>query len=112
MNDAILLNPIPHIMIGTTPTITLNVPQSIDMSIILNFYFSVEQGGTIIKKSGESLAVNDHTITSTLTQEDTLRLSVGDAIIQLNWTYAGSLRTGSKRYYVQIDDNSLKEVLQ
>lgn len=113
MSDAILLNPIPHIMIGTTPTITLRVPQSVDMSVIQHFYFSIEQSeNPIIIKSNSDLAIDDHTVTSTLSQNDTLKLSAGEAIIQLNWTYAGSTRTGSKRYYIQIDDNSIKEVLQ
>lgn len=110
--DVITLNPVPKIKVGTTPTITVHLPDTVDMSAILNFYLSIDQSPVLLEKSGMDISIDGHAVAASFTQADTLKLSAGTAIIELTWTYGGSLRTGSKRYYVQVIGTSIKRVLQ
>lgn len=72
---------------GTTPTNTFTVP--IDLSDY-TVYISYQQNGKIlVEKTGEDLTFNTdgdtHTITLSLSQEDTLAFAVGDVQIQLRY---------------------------
>lgn len=58
---------------GTTPTLTFTLPFS--TSQIQVGYICVKQGNTIILRDMEKCSVDDKSISTKLTQEETLRLS-------------------------------------
>lgn len=72
---------------GITPTITLTLPEDIDLSQARNVYvtISTKNGKNKITLTGDALTIDANVITTTLRQEDTLKLS--QAYIQVNWTY-------------------------
>lgn len=100
-------------LVGTTPTFTLILPQEYNLQTADKVYFAMKQGNVLIKKESPSgVAVMANKAQIYLSQRDTLRFKKGTAKIQLNWTYSNGNRGGSKEKEIVIDENLLEEILE
>ena len=85
---------------GITPTITLTLPEDINLEYASNVYVTFQEYTSLIDapifagrepvkmtKTGDDLVINANTITVTLSQEETLSFKPGAVQIQVNWTY-------------------------
>lgn len=71
---------------GITPTITLTLPDGIDLGTANNVYVTIaNKRGKKLTKTGADLDIDENVVKVTLTQEETLGLS--QAYIEVNWTY-------------------------
>ena len=97
---------------GTTPTITVTVPQSVDLTLATNVYATMKQNGFTLCKSGDVLTLTAHSCSFTLTQAESLRFVANtDAEIQLNWTYDNGLRGSIYILTLPVYDNLEGRVL-
>lgn len=97
---------------GTTPTFTLTVPETVDLTTAGNVYATFRQGTTTRTKSGDDLDVSAHQVDVYLDQSETLAFTTGDVEIQLNWTFAGGRRAASTITKVTFDENLLRRVVE
>lgn len=97
---------------STTPTFVLTLPQDIDLSEAENVYFTLQQSGTVITKTGDQLTVSGNTASVSLSQTDTVALLQGTANVQLNWTYSGGLRAASEIVKINITKNLITGVIE
>ncbi len=97
---------------GITPTFTLTLPETVDLTATENVYVTFAQGSLLLTKTGESLVVTEHEVDVYLSQEETLSFSQGKVLVQLNWTYADHSRGCSEIVGIDWDANLLKEVLE
>ena len=76
---------------GTTPTVTLTLPQDVDLSSATVAYMSFGQNGKdLFDIAIADLVLADNTATATLTQAQTLQLEAGRMTqIQLRWLDSG-----------------------
>lgn len=74
---------------GTTPTYTLTLPETIDLSQASNVYvsFSDKSGTELVRKTGADLTISANVINVFLSQAETLSFPLGTILIQVNWTY-------------------------
>ena len=74
---------------GTTPTYTLTLPETIDLSQASNVYvsFADKSWTELLRKSDSDLEISANEIQVFLTQAETLAFPVGVVLIQVNWTY-------------------------
>ena len=72
---------------GITPTITLTLPEQVDLSTAQNVYVTLLSGNEKNTKTGTDLVIDVNEIEMTLTQEETLAFAPGAVYIQVNWTY-------------------------
>ena len=96
---------------GTTPTFILTLPNTVDLGAISNLYFSLEQGTTKLRKTGNELSINGQDVSVYLTQAETLKFNTGRANLQLNWTYPDGSRACSNIVNVNVGLNLIKEVV-
>ena len=97
---------------ATTPTFILSLPNTVDLSLAANIYFSLRQGKLEIQKKNDDLVVDGQTVFVYLSQEETLQFQYGSAQIQLNWTYDDGSRACTNIANVQVSSNLLKEVVE
>ena len=97
---------------ATTPTFILTLPNDIDLDEAVHVYFTMRQNGSVIEKSDSDLTIDANEVSVYLSQEETLKLSIGAARIQLNWTYANGSRACSTIATVAVDENLLKAVVE
>ncbi len=95
----------------TTPTFILTLPETVDLSLVQNLYFSLTQGKTEIVKTGSALVVEGQTVSVYLSQDETKLFNSGKASLQLNWTYANGSRACSTIVAVDVGRNLLDEVV-
>lgn len=96
-------------MQGLTPTITVKVPNTVDLTQAAGVYPSIKQGGRIIRP--QIFDVDEHQVDVYLTQEDTLSLVMGPAEIQLNWVFATGQRAATRPNRFNVLSNHILEVL-
>lgn len=97
---------------GCTPTIRLTV-QSVDLSLAKNVYATFTLGlGEKIRKEGDAIQVEPHRVSLRLTQEESLKIISDTTKVQLNWTYPGGMRMGTKIGHISIDEQLEMEVLE
>lgn len=96
---------------ATTPTFTLKLPNSVDLTEAASVYFNLTQAQTQIQKTGEDLTVSAHQVEVYLSQAETLSLAIGNAEIQLNWVYANGARACSNIVMIPVTKNLLKAVV-
>lgn len=96
---------------ATTPTFIMTLPDTVDLLQANHVVWTLEQGKVKISKSDEDLTFDSHTVTVSLSQEETLILTRGNAQIQLNWTYADGSRACSNIENVPVDPNLYKAVI-
>ena len=97
---------------ATTPTFILTLPNDIDLDQAAHVYFTLRQNGSVIEKSDSDLTINANEVDVYLSQTETLKLSIGAARLQLNWTYANGSRACSTIATVTVDENLLKAVVE
>ena len=96
---------------ATTPTFVLTLPDTVDLTEPIHFYFTLRQGIVRIEKADSDLVIDGQTISVYLSQAETLTLTPGIVKLQLNWTYANGSRAASEIVSVNVTDNLLKEVV-
>lgn len=96
---------------GTTPTFVATLPQTVDLEQAEHVYFTFDQGGRKITKQDASLTIDKNTAAVSYTQAETILWAVGQAFLQLNWTYADGKRACSNIVTIEITENLLREVL-
>ena len=94
---------------ATTPTIIMNLPETVDLTQAQTIVFSLVQGSTNIKKTITD--VEAHQVSVFLSQTDTLGLSNGTAQVQLNWTYPDGNRACTDIVNINVTPNLLKAVI-
>lgn len=97
---------------GTTPTFTLTVPATVDLTTTSNVYVTFSQGNKELTKTGSSIVVSAQSVDVYLTQEETLMFLPGTVRIQLNWTFSGGQRACSNIRTILVDANLITEVLE
>lgn len=96
-------------MQGLTPTITITVGTSTDLTEAGNVYPSIKQGKAVLQP--DDFFVSAHQVDIYLTQAETLALDPGVAEVQLNWVYATGQRGATKPKAITVLPNHLLEVL-
>ena len=94
---------------ATTPTIIMNLPNTVDLTQAQTIVFTMTQGSTVIKKVITD--ASEQQVSVYLTQDDTLGLSNGLAQIQLNWTYSDNSRACTNIVNINVTPNLLKAVI-
>ena len=100
-----------------TPTITMTFPAEMDFDETAHVCFTMTQGNrAVIEKSDAQLTIDDNVVQVWLSQADTLKLAVGEAKYQLNWTYpadgAGNVARGASDVHtMRITENLKNEVM-
>ena len=92
---------------GTTPTIILTL-NKVDLTSLKSVYVTFCQYGKMItKKNGdEGVAITEHSVSVSLTQEETLRLTPGTVEVQLR-----GLTKGGDAFATNVATVVVKEVL-
>lgn len=96
---------------ATTPTFTLKLPDTVDLTEAASVYFNLTQSATQIQKTGADLTVEAHQVQVFLSQAETLSLAIGNAELQLNWVYADGSRACSNIVMIPVTKNLLKAVV-
>lgn len=99
-----------NVIRATTPTIkyTFNV---VSVSDITKAYLTIKKGDTVIEKDITDATVGEDFLAWTLTQAETLSISAGSALMELNWLTAGGTRGASGKNTVIFDTNLKEEVI-
>ena len=99
-------------MQALTTTFTSTFPvEKIDISLVHSINFTIAQGTTKIVKEGNDIEVNGQTLSTTLSQEESLRITQGRVKVQWNWLFEDGARGGSKQKIFEVEDNLYKEVM-
>lgn len=101
---------------GVTPTFTFKAPEEVDLSLASKIWvtFSTMDERELLTKAGSDLVITGNSAEAYLTQEETLKLPIGDIKVQLNWLYQEGNRTKracSNKLIINIDSNLKREVL-
>lgn len=97
---------------GTTPTFTLQFPDTIDLTLAEEFVFTLSQGSAVVEKYGADMTISAHSVEVYLEQEDTLKFQMySDAKMQLNWVYSDGSRGCSKVKTISVEENLHDEVM-
>ena len=94
---------------ATTPTIIMNLPNTVDLTQAQTIVFTLTQGSNLIKKVITNASA--HQVSVYLTQEETLGLSNGNAQVQLNWTYSDGSRACTNIVNISVTPNLYKGVI-
>lgn len=107
---------------GTTPIVTLDVPQNFDNT---NVYVTIDQNGTQITKASRESAdieITKHykedgtfdysAVAMYLTQAETLSLEVGKARVQVGWVDFINQAYKSDIGTIDIEESLLQEVME
>lgn len=100
---------------ATTPMITFNFPENIDMTQAsdVKVTFKSNRYGYKLTKTADDLVVEAHSVSVFLTQEETLKFGLGSSEAQINWLYnEGTVmkRACSNIVALTINENLLNEV--
>lgn len=106
---------ITEIIQGSTQTLELSLPASIDLTNA-NIYFSISQfKRTVLEKmntDGGPISVDGNTVTVNLSQIDTLQLQEGEANAMLNIVYNdGATRIPTYKAPITVIANQITRVL-
>lgn len=98
---------------GTTVPLVFDLDETLDTSTIQagSLVLKIRQLDMELEKSGEDLTLNDHAITVQLTQEESLKLTVGTAEAQANWLYTNGTRDASDVGYFEVERQLLERVI-
>ena len=97
---------------GTTPTFTLTLPETVDLSLAAKVYATFKQDTKKLTKTGDDITVGSHTVDVFLSQEETLSFYGGDVEVQLNWTYDDGKRACTNIVTIHVLKNLEAVVLQ
>ena len=95
---------------GITPTITLTLPESVDLDSAQNVYVTFKDHDKKMTKTGSDISVEDNVVSVYLNQEETLSFCPGAVWIQVNWTYSeeGTIKRASSDIVSLIFRNGLE----
>ena len=103
---------------GTTPAVTLSIPNGgdLDLTGADSVFVTVKQGFRTVTKQGEDLEIRPQEVTFRLTQEESLGFTEGRAEVQLNWLSADAgdglpSRGATKVKEIEIGRQLLTEVV-
>lgn len=100
---------------GTTPTYTLTLPETVDLTMASEVHVSFSDNNKeILRKTGNDLEITAHSVSVYLTQEETLSFPNGNVQIQLNWIYTDRgkrKRACSEKAVIKANKNLIDEVL-
>ncbi len=99
----------------TTPTFTLTLPDSVDLTQATNVYVTFAKGDNKMTKTDEEIEVSAHSVDVYLSQEETAAFTSGLVQIQMNWTYSetgGIRRACTEIVTVNVTPNLLNEVVE
>ena len=98
---------------GTTPTFFFTLPDELTESNIAEINISFSQNNEVVfSKDSETCSfMDEHTIVTTLEQEDTLALMAGDCWFQLKLKDSGGNVLASQIYKAKVDKILSDEVL-
>lgn len=100
-----------EIIRGTTPTIKYTF-KVINVSQVSLAYLTIKYGGTVvIEKDIVDAVVGEGSISWTLSQADTLKLTFPECRMMLNWVLEDGTRGASLETQVHIRDNHKNEVI-
>lgn len=95
----------------TTPVFTLTFTEKdLDLTQASDVYVTFTQASTSITVTGESLDVEEKTISVSFSQEETARFCVGDVFIQANWLASGK-RAASEVVTYEFTEQLLQRVI-
>lgn len=98
---------------GTTPALVLRVKDK-DLTEA-TIFASIRTGTNVVTKTGDDLTVTtddgDTLVTMTLTQNETLKLNTGDALIQIRYIDENGLAWATTKAKVTVKDVIYKEVI-
>lgn len=97
---------------GTTPTFTLALPETVDLTAARNVYVSFKGGSRALTKSGSDLDISPHSIDVYLDQKETLSFMQGTVDVQVNWTYANGRRAATLIKKIEMSPNLLERVVE
>lgn len=96
----------------TTPTVTLTLPNEVDLTTADNVYVTFAKQDGVITKTGEDLTVSAHQVEVALTQRETATFKGARVAIQVNWTYSGGQRACSNIAFAEVGENLLDKVVE
>lgn len=99
----------------TTPTFSLTVPDTVDLTEADNVYATFASSGYKVTKTGEEIEVTANQVDVYFSQAETGAIPAGTLRIKLNWTYqqGGKVkRACSTTGTIDVDDNLLNEVVE
>lgn len=100
-----------NVIRATTPTIKYNF-HVVSVSDIVKAYLTIKKAGAVtIEKSLEDATVGEDFLAWTLTQQETLSIAAGSAVIELNWLTQGGTRGASGRTNLTFEPNLKEEVI-
>lgn len=99
-------------MQATTPTFSLILPETVDLTEAENVYVTFQQGSNILTKTGEELDVSAHQVDVYLSQHETLQFGQGVVDLQMNWTFSGGQRAATENAKIDWVANLLKKVVR
>lgn len=97
---------------GTTPTFTLILPETVDLTQARNVYVSFRGSTRALTKSGNDIDVTAHSIDVYLDQRETLSFAQGLVDVQVNWTYANGRRAATLIKKIELTPNLLDKVVE
>ena len=86
--------------------------QGIDLTAAVNVYVTFQSGAFKLTKSGEDLVIGEKSIGVKLSQKETSHFSVGNVMIQANWTTGTGDRAASEVVNYTITKQLLAEVIE
>ena len=94
---------------GTTPTIILNLSTSVDLEQVKEMWVTLKSAlkEKTYEKSELTIEPSSHTVSVTLSQEDTLEFSAGEIRIQVRF-----LLENGRAYATNIKALKLEEILK
>lgn len=96
---------------GTTPSITFTF-DDIDASLISVAYLIMRQAGSkVIEKDITSATIDENTLTWSLTQEESLLLSLTPVEILCDWKLSSGVRGRSEIISCMVEDSGKNEVI-
>ena len=98
----------------TTPTVTFNFPETIDMTQASDIKVTLKGSDRYkLTKESDDLDVTEHSVSVSFTQQETSRLALGNIEAQVNWLYTeGNIikRACSNIVTLTVNKNLLEEV--
>ena len=97
---------------GTTPTLIFTFPNDFDVTQASVVLVTISDRGTpLFEKTGEDIEVDEHTVSVFLSQEETLRMPIGEVSCQINLLYADNTRVATNIVRVDWQKNLHNEVM-
>ena len=100
---------------GTTPALVLRVKDK-DLTEDVTIFASIRTGTNVVTKTGDELIVakddDDTLVTMTLTQNDTLKLNAGDALVQIRYIDDDGLAWATTKAKLTVKDVIYKDVIE